>query len=132
MHKPTEAELEILQILWKQGASTVKTVNQELNRLRPAEAKSIGYTTTLKMMQVMLEKGMLSRDSSQRQHVYQADLSEDATQKNLIDRLLETAFGGSALKLVMQALGNKRTSQAELAEIKKMIDQIEQEKGGEK
>lgn len=124
--KPTEAELEILQILWKHGPSTVRFVNDELNKQR-----EVGYTTTLKMMQVMCEKkGLLKRDVSQRTHIYQTTSSEEATQKKMIDRLLETAFGGSAMKLVMQALGSKKTSQEELAEIKRIINQME--KGGKK
>lgn len=123
MNKPTEAELEILQILWKHGDSTVRFVNGELNKKR-----EVGYTTTLKMMQLMTDKGLLQRDSSNRSHIYQPNISEEDTQKKLLDKLLNTAFGGSAMKLVMQALGNKKTSQEELKEIKTLINKIE--KGG--
>ncbi|MDX2305364.1 MAG: BlaI/MecI/CopY family transcriptional regulator [Microscillaceae bacterium] len=122
--KPTEAELEILQILWKHGASTVRFVNEQLN-----EQREVGYTTTLKMMQVMHEKGLLLRDDSQRTHVFRAQITEEDTQKSLLDRLLHTAFGGSAMKLVQQALGNHQTSKEELQKIKKLIDKME--KGGE-
>ncbi|HAI76507.1 MAG TPA: transcriptional regulator [Microscillaceae bacterium] len=125
MQKLTEAELEILQILWKQGASTVRTVNEALNTQR-----EVGYTTTLKMMQLMFEKGLLKRDESQRTHTYTANISEDVTQKNLVDKLMQSVFGGSAMKLVMQALGNKKTSQEEIKAIRQLLDQIEKEKGG--
>ena len=125
MKKPTDVELEILQILWKEGPSTVRFVNDELNKQRENET---GYTTTLKMLQLMTEKGLVSRDTSSRTHVYEAALNQEDTQKTLVNRLVDTAFGGSAMKLVMQALGNKKTSKKELEEIKKMIDQLE--KGG--
>lgn len=125
MIKPTEAELEILQILWKHGTSTVRFVNEELNK-----GRDIGYTTTLKMMQMMFEKGILLRDEANRTHTYTPAFSEESTQKTIVDKLLDTAFGGSALKLVMQALGNKKTSKEELTQIKNLIDKIE--KGGEK
>ncbi|OJJ15334.1 transcriptional regulator [marine bacterium AO1-C] len=125
MKKPTDVELEILQILWKEGPSTVRFVNDELNKQRENET---GYTTTLKMLQLMTEKGLVSRDTSSRTHVYQAQLNQEDTQQNLVNRLVDTAFGGSAMKLVMQALGNKKTSKKDLEEIKKMIDKLE--KGG--
>ncbi|MCU0446827.1 MAG: BlaI/MecI/CopY family transcriptional regulator [Microscillaceae bacterium] len=130
MIKPTEAELEVLQILWKYGPSNVRFVNEAINQNRAAEGE-VGYTTTLKVMQIMFEKGILKRDDSARTHVYQAAFSEESTQKSLVDKLLDTAFGGSALKLVMQALGNRKTSQKELQEIKNLLNKIEQEKGGE-
>ena len=125
MIKPTDAELEILQTLWKEGPSTVRSVNEKLN-----EKREIGYTTTLKMMQLMTDKGILTRDESNRTHIYTAKISEESIQKNLLDRLMETAFGGSAMKLVMQALGNKKTSKEELEQIKNLINKIE--KGGQK
>lgn len=125
--KPTETELDILQILWKAGPSTVRFVNEALCEKR---GKEVGYTNTLKMMQLMLEKGILSRDASKRTHIYDAVLSEEATQKTLVDRLLQNAFGGSAMKLVMQALGHKKTSKEDLIEIRRVIDEIE--KGGKK
>ncbi len=123
MTKPTESELEILQTLWEHGGCTVRFVNDKLN-----EQREIGYTTTLKMMQLMHEKGMLKRDESERSHVYLANYSQAIAQKTLLDRLTQTVFGGSAMQLVMQALGNRKTSNAELQEIKKLIDQIEKEK----
>ena len=94
--KPTEAELEILQVLWQHGPSTVRFVNEQLSR-----HKETGYTTTLKFMQIMAEKGLVRRNEAQRTHVYQADASEEETQQRLLDRFLDTAFRGSAMKLVM-------------------------------
>ena len=125
MIKPTEAELEILQILWEHGDCTVRFVNDKLN-----EQREVGYTTTLKMMQLMFEKGLLKRDDTERSHVYASSYSQEVAQKTLLDRLTETVFGGSAMRLVMQALGNRKTSTTELDEIKELIAQIEKEKGG--
>lgn len=119
-NKPTEAELEILQILWKHGPSTVRFVHEQL-----AKKKDIGYTTTLKNMQNMVQKNMLDRDEESRSHVYKAALKQQETQKMLLDRFLDTAFGGSAGKLVMQALGNKKTSKEELQQIKDLINKLE-------
>ncbi len=121
--KPTEAELEILQVLWKNGPSTVRTINDKLN-----EKKYVGYTTTLKIMQIMAEKNLVSRDMESRSHIYKAAYKQDETQKVLLDKLLDTAFGGSASKLVMQALGNKKTSKEEIDEIRKFLDKIEKDK----
>ncbi|TAD88913.1 MAG: BlaI/MecI/CopY family transcriptional regulator [Bacteroidetes bacterium] len=125
MIKPTESELEVLQILWETGGSTVRFVNDKLN-----EHREVGYTTTLKIMQLMHEKGLLNRDDSERSHLYTAQYSREVAQKTFLDRLTETVFGGSAMRLVMQALGNRKTSTSELDEIKKLIEQIEKEKGG--
>ncbi|MFD2246867.1 BlaI/MecI/CopY family transcriptional regulator [Pontibacter ruber] len=122
--KPTEAELEILQVLWQHGPSTVRFVNEELSK-----TKEVGYTTTLKIMQIMTEKGMLEPDKSSRTHVYRPLLSEEATQRKLLDRFLDTTFRGSAMKLVMQALGNHSTSPEELDEIRNLLDKLE---GGKK
>ena len=124
--KPTEAELEILQILWRDGPCTVRFVNDELNRTR-----RVGYTTTLKMMQLMLDKGMLSRNQENRSHSYEALLDEKGTQNLLLNRLVKSAFGGSALNLVVSALGNGKTSKTELAKIKRFIADMEAKKGGE-
>jgi predicted transcriptional regulator len=121
--KPTEAELEILQILWKHGPCTVRFVNDRLNK-----RKTVGYTTTLKIMQLMLEKNLLKRNESTRSHLYQAVVKEKETQGLLLNRFLETAFGGSALKLVMQALGNHKTSKEEISQIRKLLDNLEGEK----
>jgi len=121
MIKPTESELEILQVLWALGQATVRQVNDELNKKR-----EIGYTTTLKLMQIMFEKKLVTRTEEGRYHLYQAAVSEDETQQQLLDIFVDTAFKGSAMKLVMQALGNHQTSAEELDEIKKLIAQLEQ------
>lgn len=123
--KPTESELEILQVLWARGASTVREVNEQLNLRRET-----GYTTTLKIMQIMTEKGLLTRDESQRTHVYSAAVQEQDTQKQLLDKFLDSVFKGSTTNLVMQALGNSQTTADELREIRKLIDDME--KGGAK
>lgn len=121
MIKPTESELEILQVLWALGQATVRQVNDELNKKR-----EIGYTTTLKLMQIMFEKKLVTRTDEGRYHLYQSAVSEDETQQQLLDIFVDTAFKGSAMKLVMQALGNHQTSAEELDEIKKLIAQLEQ------
>ena len=122
--KPTEAELEILQILWDSGPTTVRFVNDKLNL-----KKEVGYTTTLKIMQIMTEKNLLARDEENKSHIYSAVYKKDETQKVLLDKFLESAFGGSASKLVLQALGNRKTSKKEIEEIRKFLDKIE---GGKK
>lgn len=128
MIMPTDAELEILRVLWTKGPSTVREVNEEL-----AVAREIGYTTTLKIMQIMAAKGIVERDENQRTHVYKAILRESDTQKSMMNKLLNSAFGGSASKLVMQALGNSKTTKEELAEIRKYLDnEINKKEGGEK
>ncbi len=118
--KPTDAELEILSVLWEFGPITVRFVNDQLNKRR-----EVGYTTTLKMLQIMSEKGLVSREMDGRTHIYSARISQEKIQGKLLDRLLETAFGGSAQKLVMQALGNHSSSKEELEEIKKLIRRLE-------
>jgi len=115
--KPTEGELEILQVLWQKGPVTVREVYEALQ-----QKKDVGYTTVLKMMQIMVDKGLLLRDTTSRSHLYQAILSEREAQNLLIDRILGTAFGGSALKLVMQALDHHQTSDRDLAEIRAYLD----------
>jgi predicted transcriptional regulator len=115
--RPTDAELAILRILWARGASTVRQVHEVLSRERPT-----AYTTALKLLQIMTEKGLVRRDESDRTHVYHSRLSEEQTQRQLVRDLLDRAFGGSASKLVMQALAAKRTSSEELTEIRKLID----------
>ncbi|MVN20366.1 BlaI/MecI/CopY family transcriptional regulator [Mucilaginibacter arboris] len=121
--KPTESELEILQILWQKGAGTVREVNEELSKIKQTE---IGYTTTLKLMQLMHEKGLVERDASNRTHVYKALLNQQKTQKNLVNKLIDSAFNGSASQLVMQALSNHQTSPQELEAIKKYLEQLNQ------
>lgn len=118
--KPTEGELEILQVIWEHGPSTVRFVNDELSRL-----KRVGYTTTLKLMQIMADKKLLRRNTSGKTHIYSAAVSQQKTQQQLIDKLMATAFGGSANKLVMQALGNKKSTQEEINEIRAFLDQLE-------
>ena len=118
--RPTEAELEILQILWKHGPCTVRFINDRLN-----QKKTVGYTTTLKIMQLMFEKKLLERDESTRSHLYRVVVQENETQGLLLDRFLETAFGGSALKLVMQALGNHKASKEEISQIRDLLDNLE-------
>jgi predicted transcriptional regulator len=123
--RPTDAELEILQLLWKKGPSTVREIN---DLLKDDQDKSIGYTTTLKIMQIMFEKGLVKRDDSQRTHVYTAAVREGKIQSALLDRFLNAAYKGSASKLALQLLGNHETTPDELAAIKALIDQLEKEK----
>ena len=118
--KPTEAELEILHILWQNGKSSVRIVNEKL-----CENREIGYTTTLKMMQMMFERGLLQRDDTARTHIYTPAMPQEDTQKHLLNHFVDSAFKGSAMQLVMQALGNHDASKDELAEIKALIQQME-------
>lgn len=117
--KPTDAELEILHVLWTNGPSTVRQVHETLS-----QSRDIGYTTALKLMQIMHEKGLLTRDAEGKSHLYTAAVSEDETQRGLVDRFVETAFRGSASKLVMQVLGQHKTSQEELDEIKRLLNSL--------
>ena len=121
--KPTDAELEILQVIWLNGPSTVRFVNEALNR-----KKLVGYTTTLKLMQIMNEKGLLHRTEKGRKHIYDAALKEEETKNLLLDKFVQTTFGGSAMKLVMQALGNHKTTPDELEKLKELISKIEKDK----
>ncbi len=122
--KPTDAELSILRVIWEQGPSTVRQIQQVLDRVRPT-----GYTTVLKLLQIMTEKGLVRRDESERSHVYRARYSEDQTQQQLLGDLLDRAFAGSTSKLVMQALSSRKASAEELAAIRKLLD--EWEEGGD-
>ena len=116
--RPTDAELAILRVLWERGPSTVRQVHEVLaTRDRPT-----AYTTALKLLQIMTEKGLVRRDESDRTHVYHSRLSEEQTQRQLVRDLLERAFGGSPSKLVMQALNAKRATAEELSEIRKLIE----------
>lgn len=119
--KPTESELEILQIIWQNGPSTVRQINDILLAKR-----DVGYTTTLKLLQIMVQKGIVSADKSMRTHSYTAILKEEETQKKLIDQLLSHAFGGSASKLVMQVLGNSKPKPSELEELRSFIQKWEE------
>jgi predicted transcriptional regulator len=115
--RPTDAELAILRILWERGPSTVRHVHDILGRERQA-----AYTTALKLLQIMTEKGLVERDERDRTHIYRARLSEETTQRQLVRDLVDRAFGGSSSKLVMQALATKRASADELRDIRKAID----------
>ena len=118
--RPTDSELEILHVLWKQGPRTVRQVNDELGQQR-----EIGYTTTLKLMQIMHEKGLLTRSEEAKSHVYTAALGEQEARQTMIDRFLKTTFRGSASQLVMQVLGRHKASASELDEIKKLLNNLE-------
>jgi len=120
--RPTDRELTILRILWDNGPSTVRQVNEAMN-----EDGSTGYTTTLKLMQIMAEKGLVLRDDSQFKHIYKPAITEEKTQNQLVGDLLDRAFSGSAEKLVMRALSAKKVSAKELASIRKMLDEFKGE-----
>ena len=117
--RPTDAELEILRVLWQRGPSTVRQVHDAIGA-----ARDTGYTTVLKLLQIMAEKGLVDRDEAQRSHVYRARYAEELTQRQLVQDLLARAFGGSTEKLVMQALAAKRASKAELEEIRRLLDKM--------
>lgn len=117
--KPTEAELEILQVLWRHGPQTVRFVNDELNRQR-----EVGYTTTLKWLQLMREKGLVLREG-RKPHIYRPAVREEETQGQLLDRFVDATFGGSALKLVLRALGRTRTSREEMDQIREVLKQMD-------
>ncbi|MDQ0638047.1 BlaI family penicillinase repressor [Pedobacter sp. W3I1] len=116
--KPTEGEMEILQVLWQKGNATVREVHEALNK------KDSGYTTTLKLMQILHEKGMVERDTNQKTHIYKALVSQDRTEKQLVNKMIDNVFNGSAARLVMQALGNHSASADEIDEIKKYLDSL--------
>jgi predicted transcriptional regulator len=120
--KPTEGELDILRVLWREGPATVRQVNDALTE---QQDRPIGYTTTLKLMQIMHEKGLVGREKDGKTHIYRPLISEKATRGQLLDRLMNTAFRGSAAQLVLQALGDHQTSKEELNEIRELLDQIE-------
>jgi predicted transcriptional regulator len=115
--RPTEAELQILRVLWERGPSTVRQVHEAL------AARETGYTTTLKLMQIMADKGLVTRDESSRTHIYAPLASQESTQRQLVTDLVARAFGGSAAELVLRALSSHTASDDELAEIRKLIDQ---------
>ncbi|MBK9450249.1 MAG: BlaI/MecI/CopY family transcriptional regulator [Bacteroidetes bacterium] len=120
--RPTDSELEILQVLWEKGACTVREVNDVLGTRR-----EIGYTTTLKLMQIMHEKGLLLREKDGRGHVYASAAKREVTQRALLDRFLENAFAGSAMQLVLQTLGGHKASPAEIDQIRAYLDTIEKD-----
>lgn len=119
MPKPTNAELEILHCLWTLGPSTVRDVQNAIERDRP-----VGYTTVLKLLQIMAEKGLVTRDESSRSHVYAAVVSEESTKRHLVSDLVDRAFGGSAMGLVMQALSDNPASAEELREVRDLLDEL--------
>lgn len=123
--KPTDGELTILKVLWQRGSSTVREV---LAHLQENRSPDVGYTTVLKLMQIMTDKGLIERDATQRPQVYTALVSEDETQRNFIGELLDKAFNGSAKRLVMQVLASKEASDKELAEVEQLLDRLEREK----
>ena len=118
--RPTDAELEILRVLWSLGPCTVRQVHDELSPKR-----DVGYTTMLKLMQIMTDKGLLLRNESQRSHVYRARQKETVTQKQLVKDLVSRAFGGATEKLVIQALSSKKATAQEIADIRKLLDEME-------
>lgn len=117
--KPTESELEILQILWTRDLATVREVHEEL-----LKTKDAGYTTTLKLMQIMNEKGLVKRDDSMRTHVYQAAVNKEKTQKHLLNKMIDSLFGGSSTQLVIQALGETKATPDELERIQQLLDNL--------
>jgi BlaI family penicillinase repressor len=121
--KPTDAELAILRVLWEQGPSTVRQIHDVLSRDR-----ALGYTTALKLLQIMTEKGLTTREILGIQHVYSASLGEEGTQRQLLRDLIERAFGGSTSKLVMQALAAKKASPEELREIRRLLARVREKK----
>ncbi|HEX8314460.1 MAG TPA: BlaI/MecI/CopY family transcriptional regulator [Flavisolibacter sp.] len=122
--KPTESELEILQILWQNGTATVRDVHEEL-----AKTKDVGYTTTLKLMQIMHDKGLVKRDETMRTHIYQPAVNKERTQKHLLDKMIDSLFGGSSTQLVLQALGSgeQKVSAEELAQIQSLLDNLKKQ-----
>jgi len=119
-NKPSDSELEIMQILWEKGPLTVRNVNDSLNLER-----RVGYTTTLKIMQIMTEKKMLTRDTAQRSHIYTPTMDPGEVQTNILDHVIKTAFRGNSSNLVIRALGNGQASPSEMAEIKALIEEME-------
>lgn len=117
--KPTEGELEILSILWKYGEAPVRTVHEEINRVRES-----GYTTTLKLMQIMFEKGLLTRNDSAKTHIYRPALAKEKTQKQIVGKIINNLFEGSATNLVMQALGTSKPKKEELEKIEALISEL--------
>ena len=120
--KPTEGELEILQVLWQKGSATVRDVHEQINLY-----KESGYTTTLKLMQIMFEKGLVKRDDSSKTHIYKPNVSREKTQQQMVGKMVDALFGGSASQLVMQALGSSQPSKAELEEIQQLLNNLKKQ-----
>ncbi|HTQ26859.1 MAG TPA: BlaI/MecI/CopY family transcriptional regulator [Puia sp.] len=119
--EPTKSELEILQVLWQHGPSTVRFVNDQLNK----EKRAVQYTSTLKLMQIMVDKKILNRDESSMKHVYSAALEEQKTKGYLLERFVDSLYNGSASSLMLQLLGNKKTSRKELQAIRDLLNRFE-------
>jgi len=117
--KPTEGELEILQVLWEKGKATVREVHEII-----LQSKDAGYTTTLKLMQIMFEKGLVTRDDSAKTHIYEANISKEKTQTQFVNKMISSLFGGSSTQLVMQALGSQSPSKEELDEIQQLLNNL--------
>lgn len=120
--KPTESELEILRVIWDKGTATVRQVHEILS-----EHKNAGYTTTLKLMQIMFEKGIVKRDDSSKIHIYRANITRENTQQQIVGKMIHSLFGGSSTRLVMQALGNHSPNKEELEEIQKLLDNLKKQ-----
>jgi len=120
--KPTESELEILQVIWKKGECTVREVNEEL-----AKNKDVGYTTTLKLMQIMHDKGLVERNTDAKTHLYKAVISREQAQNTALDKILDTVFKGSTADLVIQALGQHRASKDEIEAIRDYLKKFKGE-----
>jgi predicted transcriptional regulator len=120
--KPTESELEILQVLWSKESASVREVHEDLAKL-----KDVGYTTTLKLMQIMHEKGLVKRDDTFKTHIYQPAVSREKTQKHLLSKMIDNLFGGSSTELVIQALGNHKASTQELEEIQQLLNDLKKQ-----
>ena len=121
--KPTESELEILAILWDKKSATVREVHEEL-----LKSKDAGYTTTLKLMQIMFEKTIVTRDDSNKTHIYKPAVTREKTQKQFLNKMIDSLFAGSSTDLVLQALGNKSTSEEELEKIQSLIEELKLKK----
>lgn len=117
--KPTESELEILQVLWEKGHASVRDVHETL-----ADTKDVGYTTTLKLMQIMHEKGIVTRNDSSRTHIYKAIINKETTQNTIVGKMIKNLFGGSSSQLVMQALGNHKISKKEIEQIQSLLNNL--------
>jgi predicted transcriptional regulator len=120
--KPTESELEILQVIWEKGSASVREVHEALSA-----TKDVGYTTTLKLMQIMHEKGLVKRDNTFKTHIYQPAVTREKAQKQLLGKMINGLFGGSSTQLVMQALGSHKASKEELDQIQQLLDDLKKE-----
>ncbi len=124
--RPTDGELEILRVLWKIGPATVRDVHEQLSVAKP----STGYTTVLKLLQIMADKGLVTRDEKSKAHIYKARIPQEQTQREIVGDLVDRVFGGSAARLMMQALSGRTASQGEIAEIRRMLDDYESQESG--